>query len=120
MPDELIPIMVIPAMLFCIAYITRVISDNRIRRELMNNNASSEIIQKLFLENRNTDTTGNLKWGIVSIGIGLALTCIQVTNLGEDDPLTYGIVFIFGGVGLLLFYILANRIIKAEPNPLSS
>ena len=113
MPPELIPIIVVPAMIFCIAYITRVISDNRVRRELMNNNASSDIIQKLFLENRSSDTTGNLKWGIVSIAIGLALACIKVTNLGENDPLTYGIVFLFGGSGLLLFYVLTNRINKA-------
>ncbi|MFT7687422.1 MAG: hypothetical protein ACI9FB_002775 [Candidatus Azotimanducaceae bacterium] len=113
MPDELIPIIIVPALLFCIAYITRVISDNRIRRELMNNNATSEIIQKLFLDNRDSDTTGNLKWGIVLIGIGLSLACIQITSLTENDPLTYGVVFIFGGAGLLLFYALSNRINKS-------
>ena len=109
MAEELIPIIIVPALFYCIAYISRVISDNRIRREFLQNNASSEIIQKLFIDNRDADTSGNLKWGLVSVAIGLALAVIQVTNLRDHDPLTYGLIFIFGGGGLLLSYVIAEK-----------
>ena len=108
--DLLIPIIIVPTFFYAIAYITRVISDNRIRRTLVDNNASEEIIQKLFLENRDEAVSGNLKWGIVLVLIGAALGVIQVTGLSEHDPLTYGVVFIFGGGGLLVYYAIQSRL----------
>ena len=113
MIEDIIPIVIFPALLYCIAYITRVISDNRIRKEFLQNNASEDIIQKLFLDSKHADSSGNLKWGIVSVALGLAFACLQVTNLSDHDPLTYGIMFIFGGAGLLLFYFLQARIEKS-------
>ena len=110
--DLLIPIIVVPALFYSIAYITRVISDNRIRRTLVENNATEEIIQKLFLENRDEAVSGNLKWGMVLILLGAALGVIQFTSLSEDDPLTYGVVLIFGGAGLLMYYAIQTRLLN--------
>ncbi|HIG39624.1 MAG: DUF6249 domain-containing protein [bacterium] len=110
MDGILVPIIIVPAFFFVIAYITRVISDNRIRHTLINNNASEEVIQKLFLENRTEGVSGNLKWGLVLVLIGAALGVIQMTSLSGDDPLTYGVVFIFGGAGLLMYYAIQSRL----------
>ena len=109
MPGELIPIVIVPAFFLCIAFIVRIVSDNRIRRELLTSNASNEIIQKLFLDKPDEGITVNLKWGIVSVAIGLSLAIIQLSHLSGRDPLAYGVVFIFGGVGLLLYYTLRAR-----------
>ena len=109
MAGELVPIIIIPALFYCIGYITRVISDNRIRRELLNNQATEDIIEKLFLANRAEAISTNLKWGIVLIALGLSLALIQLTGLDGEEPLTYGLVFIFGGVGLLIYYAIKTR-----------
>ncbi len=114
MPGELIPIILVTSFLYCIAYITRVISDNRIRRELINANATEEIVQKLFIEKREDITGDNLKWGIVLVSLGLSLTVIQVTDLSEYDPVTYGLVLIFGGVGLLAYHWLQSGLSRDE------
>lgn len=114
MPGELIPIILVPAFFFSIAYMVRIVSDNKIRKELINANATEEIVQKLFLEQRDEVVGGNLKWGIVLISLGLALTLIQVTDFSEDDPVTYAIVLIFGGLGLLLYH----RLQKSQDNRL--
>ena len=114
MPGELIPIIIVPAFFFCIAYVTQVISDNRIRREFIKNNVSADIVQKLFLDNRAESISGNLKWGIIMVAIGLALSVIHSTRLSEDEPLTYGIVFMFGGGGLLLYYVVRRVFLKAD------
>ncbi len=102
--EELIPIVMFISMFGVIGYVTRVISDNRVRRELVANNVSEDVIQKLFLENRAEDFNSNLKWGIVSVSLGLALAIIQFTGLDSEQPLTFGLGFIAAGGGLLLYY----------------
>lgn len=107
--EELIPIVMFITMFGAIGYVTRVLSDNRVRRELINNQVSSDVIQKLFLENRAEDFNSNLKWGIVSVALGAALTVIQFTNLTSEEPLTFGLGFIAAGAGLLLYYRLKHK-----------
>jgi hypothetical protein len=102
--EELIPIVLFISMFGAFAYVTRVISDNRARREMINSQASEEIIQKLFLDNRAEDFNSNLKWGIVSVALGLALAIIQFTGLTSDDPLTFALGFFAAGGGLLTYY----------------
>ena len=114
MSGNLIPIIIIPAFFLCIGYVTRVISDNRIRRELINNNVPADLIQKLFLENRAESISANLKWGIVMFAIGLALAVIQASHLSEGEPLTYGVVFMFGGGGLLLYYVIRSYFLNDD------
>ena len=102
--EELIPIVLFISMFGVIGYVTRVISDNRVRREMVTNQASEDIIQKLFLENRAEDFNSNLKWGIVSVALGIALAIIQMTELTSEDPLTFGLGFLAAGFGLLAYY----------------
>jgi hypothetical protein len=99
--ETLVPIVLFIMMFGVIGHITRVISDNRVRRELV----SPEVIQKLFLENRAEDFNSNLKRGMVSVALSMALVIIQFTELGGDKPLTFGIAFITGGMALLAYYL---------------
>ena len=103
--EALVPIVLFVMMFGVIGYVTRVISDNRVRRELVGREVSPEVIQKLFLDNRAEDFNSNLKWGMVSVALGLALTVIQFSDLRGDEPLTFGIAFIAGGVALLGYYV---------------
>ncbi len=114
MSEDLIPIIIVPAMLLCIYAITRVISDNRIRRELINNSVPADLVQKLFLDNRAEAISGNLKWGIVMVAIGLALSVIQIRDVGEDEPFTYVVIFMFGGAGLLVYYFARDRFVRND------
>ncbi|MFT4799108.1 MAG: TctA family transporter [Candidatus Azotimanducaceae bacterium] len=102
--EELIPIVLFISMFGVIGYVTRVISDNRVRREMIVNKVSEDIIQKLFLENRAEDFNSNLKWGIVSVALGTALAIIQMTELTSEEPLTFGLGFLAAGFGLLAYY----------------
>jgi hypothetical protein len=104
MPGELIPIVIVPAFLWMIAYIIRVVSDNGMRKHLLNKDASAEVIDKVFLQGRSPDIATDLKWGIVAVAIGLAFAVISLTGLSSDEPMTYATVFVFAGAGLLTFY----------------
>jgi len=102
--EALTPIVLFISMLGVISYVTRVISDNRVRREMVTNQVSEDIIQKLFLENRAEDFNSNLKWGIVGVALGIAPVVIQMTELTSEEPLTFGLGFLAAGLGLLTYY----------------
>ncbi|MCH8278107.1 MAG: hypothetical protein IIC12_04155, partial [Proteobacteria bacterium] len=78
--------------------------DNRVRRELLQTNADAATIENLFLRSRSENPDNSLKWGIVSVSIGISLVLIELLKLSADEPMAYGLVFIFGGGGLLVFY----------------
>lgn len=109
MPGEIVPIIIVPAFLFAIVYAIKVISDNRAKRTLINQNMPQEMVEKLFLERPLPDTDSALKWGLIISGIGLAFCLLQVLPFDEDEPITYGLVFLFGGASLLAYYALVSN-----------
>lgn len=88
-----------------VGLMTKWISDNRLRRQLMN--VSPEVAQVLLTSVPDT-TDNSLKWGIVSVGVGAALVTIQLSGIEPTGPLAIGLVFIFGGAGLLAHYVIAT------------
>lgn len=107
MGDEIIAIVVMGSFFGSISFITKVLSDNRVKRELISMKADTEVIDYLMLQKPADTYEGSLKWGIVCLALGAALAIIQVLGLSGDDPLTYGLLFIFGGAGLVGHYVLA-------------
>lgn len=84
---------------------TKWISDNRLRRELVN--VSPEMARVLLTSAPDT-SDNSLKWGVVSVAVGAALATIQLTGIEPTSPLAFGLVFIFGGVGLLAHYVITT------------
>ena len=61
--------------------------------------------------------------GLTAIGIGLGLlSAFLITRLsqfqGDDDPIYFGFIAFFGGMGLLISYFLLKKEAKSNPeNP---
>ena len=105
MPGELVPI-IIASFFAAIAYISLVLSDNRVKRELINMKADKETIDHLLLQAPAQNNEGSFKWGLVAVALGSSLAMIHVLDLGQGEPMTYALLFIFGGAGLLGHYAL--------------
>jgi len=104
MSGELVPIIILPAFFFALGFMVKVVSDNSARKALINSQASPDTIDKLFLQHRAPDLQNALKWGLVIVGIGISFVLLQVLSLDDDEPLSYGLVFLCGGGGLLAYY----------------
>ena len=103
--EELLALSIPIVFVIVCGLITRWLSDNRVRRELIHSNASPELVARLLAApEENSDSS--LKWGIVAIAIGVALVVIHLMDLDVDDPVTFGLIFIGGGLGLLSFYLI--------------
>ena len=94
--------------------ITKVISDNWTRRKLIEARGSEDVIRALFRKESDPEMFAALKWGIVLASLGLGLIVTQYLPAGFEEPLAWGVVMVFGGAGLLLYYAAARALIRRD------
>lgn len=106
--EDIVALLIPITFLIVVGLIFKWLSDNRVRRELTAADATPEFAEKvLTTPPQNIDSS--LKWGMVSVAVGLSLFAVQIFDLDENDPITFGLVFVFGGAALLAFYALKSR-----------
>ena len=101
--EVIVPITVF-AMIFGIVYIT-LRHKERLTMIKSGVNASS-------LENKG-DILGSLKWGMVFVGIGLGIIIgkiIAFSTTMEEEAAFFSMICLFGGLALMIYYIIANRL----------
>ncbi len=64
-------------------------------------------------------TPTDLKWGLLLIGIGVGILFGKVlaayTTLNEE-PAFFSMICLFGGIGLIIYHVIANRTEKKSNN----
>lgn len=106
--EKLIPI----TMIIAIVAIVKIVSDNKIKRLAIEKGLVGENLKYLYLERFERWVPGSLKWGIVLVSLGLALLVIRIYPGDISDELTVGSMFLFAGLGLIVYYFVANQIVK--------
>ena len=106
--EKLIPI----TMLIAIVAIVKIISDNKIKRLAIEKGLVSENLKYLYLDRFERWVPGSLKWGIVLVSLGLALLVVKIYPGDISDEFTIGSMFLFAGLGLVIYYFVASRIAK--------
>lgn len=104
MGPDVIVFLVPIAFFAAIAWTVKIISDNRTRRRLIDSGATEGMVEALFADRaHDPNVPASLKWGLVTIGIGLALIVVQFLPYDFEEPISYGLMFVFAGAGLLLY-----------------
>lgn len=109
MNDEIVAITFLIAFFGSIAFITRVISDNRVKRELVNMRTDRDTIEYLLSQAPASQHESSFKWGLVAVALGAAFGLIHLLDLDGNDAMTYAIMFVAGGGGLLVHYAMKAR-----------
>jgi hypothetical protein len=105
-----IEILVPIAFFAVIGWIVKVISDNRIRRKVLDQRVSDELAEAILKENASTPSAlGALKWGLIVLATGGALVLVQLLSIDADEPLTFGLIFLAAGAGLIAYYLIASQ-----------
>ncbi|BDD11102.1 hypothetical protein FUAX_35340 [Fulvitalea axinellae] len=92
-------------LIFGIVYLS-ITSRNRERLALIEKGVSAEI----FSSNKNKHFEA-LKFGMVSIGIGLGLFAGKLTGGGDEYPMPYFIgALVMGGLALVLYYFIVRKV----------
>jgi hypothetical protein len=106
---EMLPLIV---MLVIIPIIVKQLSENKMRRQLIEKGLVDEKIKYLFLDKPKDYVGASLKWGMVLIAVGLAVFVGQMAPHDLVQEITIGAMLIFGGLALVLYYIIAGKRMK--------
>lgn len=102
MEGLLVPI----AFFFTVAAIIKWAMDNKTRRLLIEKGMVDEKLKYLFSEP--PQSLSSIKWGLVLIGIGLALMIGQIFRYEISNEVTVALMFLFAGVGFIVYYFIAK------------
>jgi Domain of unknown function (DUF6249) len=107
---------IIPVFLFLVVGATitvALLTRHRERVTMLDKGLSPQDIKSLYERStsRPPNIYGSLKWGIVAIAIGLAILLgmwLQ-EQFHVDEGVFFGLIALFGGIGLVTFYLLASK-----------
>jgi uncharacterized membrane protein len=103
--EILIPLIVFGAMIA----IFKIITDTMTRHRLINKGMVDEKVKHLFMKDAQLQRLSSLKWGMVLVGIGLALVIRQIAYEYIADESVFGLMFIFAGLAFLIYYGIAQK-----------
>ena len=111
----------VPLIIFgFIGYIVKVISDNRIRRLLIDKGEINENLKYLYSDKLAFATPGSLKWGMVLIALGLSFLMSEIFSFLDDETGMFASMFIMGGLALVVYYFIATRMLKKQESEQTS
>ncbi len=111
-PEILIPIISVVMFfgtIFGVYYIYRT-AKHRERMELIKSGRNAGI----FKETPTTRRYSALKWGLIMLGTGLGFFLGSIIQPVFGDVAIPGLTLIFGGIGLLVFYLITSKDEKYE------
>lgn len=115
--NDLAPAMVGMFFFAMIGFIVKIISDNGLRKKMIERGMSSDEV-KAYLSSTKIDFTTNpissVKWGLISISVGIAIFAGMIVSPEEREYVTAGLLFLLSGVSLVAFYIFANSQSKKD------
>lgn len=111
--NDLVPIAFLVSVAFTLVGITKVISDGRTRRRLIEAGAAPELARVIAgAPKEDPGLYGTLKWGIVTGAVGLALILVQFLPYRSNEPIVPGVILVFAAAGLLTYYASARRLVR--------
>ncbi len=113
----------VPIVLFIvIGWIIKVLSDNHTKNLLIEKELVNESVKFLYMDRLEKYVPSSLKWGMVLIAIGLAIFLGKILTevpgimmrSHDEEPIIFALMFIFGGLALIIYYGVALKMIKKE------
>jgi hypothetical protein len=101
----------VPLIVFfgAIAYVVKIMLETSTRKKLIDKEMLDENIKYLYLDKPKSQILPALKWGMVAIGVGIAIFIGQIVPYDAQRELTLGFMLIFGGLALVIYYAIANK-----------
>ena len=90
-----------------IALVIKVITDAITRSKLINKGMVDENVKYLFSKYGKSDSLSNIKYGLILVGIGLAIFIREMSTI--TDEMMLGLMFVFAGAAFLIYFPLAKK-----------
>ncbi|HPG39891.1 MAG TPA: hypothetical protein PLP19_11505 [bacterium] len=111
----------VPITLFIVmGWIIKVLSDNHIRKLLIEKNIDSDSVKLLYSDKLEKYVPSAMKWGMVLVAIGLAIFLGKLMVLipgfdssrHDEEVFIFAMMFIMGGLALIIYYAMATKAMK--------
>ncbi len=99
------------------AVIIKIIADSITRHKLINKGMVDEKVKHLFTKDAQLQRLSSLKWGLVLVGVGLALFISQIADEYITDESVFGLMFLFAGIAFLIYYGIARKHLNGTNEP---
>ena len=100
---DLIAIMIPIVLAVCIVLAIRIVVDARLRRHIVDAGADETLVKAIFSTDVDARRRRSLQWGVVMLAVGLGFAAMWWLRLDAENPLSYALLFVAGGLGMLLF-----------------
>lgn len=108
MTEDLIPII-----FFIVVFlIVKLIYDYKLQRLALEKGLVDQNLKLPFGDRFESRGPAALKWGFVMVGLGLAIVIGRMFPDDMAEQVTIGCIFLFAGLGLVLYYFVANRLFE--------
>lgn len=97
-----------------IVLVIKTIADYKTKSHLIRQGLVDEKVKHLFAGHKPYDSLTSLKWGLVLIGIGIALFIETVIEISDEGVV--GLMFLFAGVSFITYHLLAKKENEKENN----
>jgi phage shock protein PspC (stress-responsive transcriptional regulator) len=113
---ELAPVFGAAVMLYFTLAIIKLVMEHKTRNRLIEKGLVDEKVKYLFFEKQPGEASTSLKWGIVLIGLGLAVLIGRLAPQYIRDEMTVAALFFLAGLGLVIYYFIARAMQKKNQN----
>ena len=96
-----------------IVLVIKTIADYKLKSNLIKNGLVDEKVKHLFAKSEASSSLTSVKWGLVLIGIGIALFAEEWIDLTDEGM--FGIMFLFAGVAFLIYHFLVKNEENQQP-----
>lgn len=106
------PVLILCVIFFSIVAIVKIVSENRTRQKMIEKGGLDDKSRRILIGQAELSTLSNIKWGMILVGIGVAsMVSFWLPDYCSEEG-AIGLIFIFAGLGFLIYYPLAQRRLK--------
>lgn len=103
--DDLVSGLVLVGIPFVFAWMVVRLSEGWMRKKILERDPDPELVEKLWERRESPSRYSALKWGMVAVALGVGISVETLLPYDFDDPVAYGVVLLFGGIALILYYV---------------
>lgn len=112
----MVPVFIVGIVFVSILLFTKYLTDSRVKNKLIEKGLVDENVKYLYGNRYDSAVPSALKWGIVLTGIGLAFLVGHLVPEELKEEITIAAVFLFAGLGLILYYFIGKHLIDQAEN----
>ena len=111
--EILVPIGVLGTLAYGITLVTKTFTDYFLKRKMIDKGLESNLVSELLKKQvEGVNQMSNLKWGLIILFGGIGLIAIDSIKVDLESPLPYGIFAASISFGFLIYYFIASRKLK--------